>query len=376
MTLQQTINASTAKARELFDKLENTSDQAVKTRENLYAELSRELHLHADIEERDLLPALRRNDETKELVPDAARLNRELRAKTDELVALPKGDASFLPRLAELRKTFQQQIGVERRELVPAARKNLSEDQVEAVERKIEARLDQAEEQQRAEAEQRREEARRQDEERKEAARRQAERNKAAAATKQAATAVADATKQNVREVRKSTEHAVDATRQKAEEVRDSAAEAVRHGAESVRETADHAVTNAAHAVERARDNAADRARRVREGAAETVAVYRETARERGADVKAVGSALRNFGKVGSELRSVMVNSIKRSGRDSLNMGKQLLRNPRNFGPLQREYMAAATRNLMESTNEMLAIVRSASSAGRLPVEQRLKATS
>jgi hypothetical protein len=146
MTLQQTLQANTGKTKELFDQLQDTSDQAVKKRENLFGELARELRLHADLEQRDLIPALRKNDETKDLATEAAKTNRELRAKIDEIEALPKGDGNFQPRLAELRKLFDQQLREERRELVPAIRHNLSGKEVAAVEDKIEARLAKADE--------------------------------------------------------------------------------------------------------------------------------------------------------------------------------------------------------------------------------------
>jgi hypothetical protein len=336
MTLQQTLQANSGKSKELFDKLQNTSDQAVKTRENLFEELSRELRLHADLEQRDLLPALRRNDETKELAADAAKLNRDVRAKIDEIEALPKGDGEFLPKLGELRKMFEEQLRDERRELVPAVRQNLSGKQVEAVNEKMEARLAQAEEEERA-----REEARRAE------AQREREAAKAAEATKQAAASVADAAKKNARELRK------------------SASEAARNGARKVEETS-----------QKVADSAASTVRRVRNDASETVATYRDTARERGRDMKAVGNALRAFAGVGGELRSVMMNSLRRSGRESLDTAKRLVREPRNFGQLQREYIAASTRNFMESTQEMLQVVRRASNDARQPVEQRLRAVS
>lgn len=356
MTLQQTLQANDGKTKELFDKLEDTSDQAVKTRENLFSELSRELRLHADLEQRHLFPALRNDGHNKELISEAAKVNRELRAKIDEIEALPKGDSSFRPRLAELRKLYQQQTREERRELLPAAKKALGQEEAEAVERRMEARRARAEEEQRAEAEERRDAARRDD-----------EHAKAVAARKRAAAEVVEAAKLNARDLRKST------------------GEAVQHGASSARKTSEKAVASGTDALRRVRERASDAARRVREEASqaarrisdearETVTAYRETARERGADVKAVASALRDLAKAGPELRSVMLNSLKQSGRDGLESSRQLLRNPLKFGQVQRDYAAAATRNLMESTNAMLQVVRSATAASRQPVEQRLRA--
>jgi iron-sulfur cluster repair protein YtfE (RIC family) len=56
----------------------------VKTREKLFTELKAELELHTSLEEQHLFPILR-NAETKELVADAIKDNKELRAKLAEL---------------------------------------------------------------------------------------------------------------------------------------------------------------------------------------------------------------------------------------------------------------------------------------------------
>ena len=96
------MQAGPAKANELFARLAETSDGAVKTRERLFTELKAELELHASLEEQHLFPVLRRNSETKELVADAIRDNRELRAMLTELDGLPKNDESFLQRLKDL----------------------------------------------------------------------------------------------------------------------------------------------------------------------------------------------------------------------------------------------------------------------------------
>jgi iron-sulfur cluster repair protein YtfE (RIC family) len=98
MTLRSLMQAGPAKANELFAKLSETSDGAVKTRERLFAELKAELEFHTSLEEQHLFPVLRRNPETKELVADAIRDNKELHAKVSELDGMAKNDAIFSER--------------------------------------------------------------------------------------------------------------------------------------------------------------------------------------------------------------------------------------------------------------------------------------
>ena len=156
MSFRTLMQAAPAKANDLFAKLSETSDGAVKTREKLFADLKAELELHTTLEEQHLFPVLRRNAETKGLVADAIKDNRELRAKLAELDALPKNDEGFPERLKELQKVFRQHARDEKRELLPAVQRALSEEQVQGVAEKIEAGVAEAEQARQDELEERR----------------------------------------------------------------------------------------------------------------------------------------------------------------------------------------------------------------------------
>src|SRR3954468_17960060 len=160
MTLRMMMLAGPTKANELFARLSETSDGAVKTREKLFAELKAELELHTSLEEEHLFPILRRNAETKALVADAIKDNKELRAKLAEVDGLPKNDEAFPERLKELQKAFRQHARDEKTELLPAVQRALSEEQVQQVAEKMEAGLAEAEQARQEEAEERRAKAR------------------------------------------------------------------------------------------------------------------------------------------------------------------------------------------------------------------------
>lgn len=165
MSLRSLMQAGPAKANELFARLSETSDGAVKTRERLFAELKAELELHTSLEEQHLFPVLRRNPETKDVVADAIRDNKELRAKVAELDGMAKNDPTFSERLSELQKVFRQHARDDRKELLPAVQRALSEEQVQGVTDKIEAGIAEAERAKQDEAEERRAKARQEREE-------------------------------------------------------------------------------------------------------------------------------------------------------------------------------------------------------------------
>jgi hypothetical protein len=171
MTLLTLMHAGPVKTNELFSRLSETSDGAVKTREKLFADLKAELELHINLEEQHLFPILRRHAETKELVSVAIKDNKELRTKLAEIEALPKNDDAFPDRLKELQKTFRQHARDDKKELLPAVGRALSEAQVQDITHKMEAGIAEAEqlkndelEARRLKARQEREQAERQEE--------------------------------------------------------------------------------------------------------------------------------------------------------------------------------------------------------------------
>ncbi len=165
MTITQLLQNSPAKANELFAKLSDTSSGAVKTREKLLAELKEELEVQARLEEQHLFPVLKRHRETKDLVADAINDNKQVRALLTDLERTPKDDEGFAQKVTALKKVFQQHVRDERKELLPAVRKALSEEEAQAVTEKLEAGRARIEEAKRDEAEERRAAARREREE-------------------------------------------------------------------------------------------------------------------------------------------------------------------------------------------------------------------
>ncbi|UVF22391.1 DUF2382 domain-containing protein (plasmid) [Microvirga terrae] len=159
-TIRQLLQNGPAKANELFAKLVDTSDGAVKTRERLFAELKAELDLLARLEEEHLFPVLRKHKATKGLVSEALADNKQTRILLDELEATPKDSEEFAIKVAELRKIHQQSVRDGKNELLPAVLEALSDEEAQAIVEKIEAEKAEIEEARMAEAEQRRIEAR------------------------------------------------------------------------------------------------------------------------------------------------------------------------------------------------------------------------
>jgi hypothetical protein len=139
------------KANELFDKLLATSANAVKTRERLLADLKEELELLATLQDEHLFPVLIRHG-MQDLVRDATNDNQETAALLSELERMPKTSSEFIGKVTELRRAFQQHIRDDRKELLPAVLKVLSDEEANAIAETVEDEMANIDETKRAEA--------------------------------------------------------------------------------------------------------------------------------------------------------------------------------------------------------------------------------
>jgi hypothetical protein len=314
MSLRTLMQAGPIKANELFVRLSDTSDGAVKTREKLFAELKAELELHAGLEEQHLFPVLRRNAETKEIVTEAIKDNKELRAKLAELEALPKNDDAFPERLKALQKTFRQHARDEKRELLPAVQRALSEEQVQGITQKIEAGVAEAEITKHDELEARRATARQERQEAEREAARQAEAEQAQKAA--AEQARHDEAEQKRAKARQEREQAERHAEQEAVAAREQSA--AEHRARELSETAARIAMSAQTNASRIAETAVADTERVGEVIRDTVQImtpdFRAAAALPGAAIDAM-----------AEIRSTWMEWMGQTTRAGTQMSRDLL---------------------------------------------------
>ena len=357
MSLRTVMQAGPAKANELFARLLDTSDGAVKTREKLFTELKTELELHTSLEEQHLFPILRRNAETKELVTEAIKDNKDLRAKLAELEALPKNDEAFPERLKELQKTFRQHARDEKRELLPAVQRALSEEQIQGVAEKIEAGVAEAEQGREDELEARRLKARQE----RERAERQSERQAEAEREQQAA---AEKTRQEEAEQKRAK------ARQEREEATQQAEQEA--AARQVQEEAERRVQDAAEAVTRAATAAQTSVLRVAKGATtstqrigtEALGVtdtYMEAVKRMVPDLQTVSALPRVAVSAMTEARSAWFGWISQTMRAGARISQELVL---QAAEQQRRFVADAAQRWMEHNARILKITNQAAQEG------------
>lgn len=349
MTLRQTIQAAPEKAAALITKLSATSNQAVKTRESLYAELRDELARYVDIEEQHLLPLLRKHPETKDLAASALKGNKELRASLEKLSGLPKNNDAFPAALAELNKGFQQHVRNERKELLPAVLKVLSDDEASTVAANIGGAVEDAEEAKRQEKQEERAQAKRVAEEAE-----QAEADKRAAAAEAKRAERAEAERQAAEAERAlAAERAIARTQKEAER-------ATREASEKV---ADVVERGAAAAQDRARqitETLTDCAQQVASDTQQAMTIYSDAARDIAEDMQTVTTSSAASVQTLSEVSSVWTDWFGKAARANAEFSQQLLRSRtlKDVAAVQREFATSIMHNWMESRTAMLEIAQ------------------
>jgi len=334
MTLRQTIQAAPEKTAELISKLSATSNQAVKTREGLFAQLSDELVRYVEIEERHFLPLLRKHPETKDLAVDALKGSKDLRAALAKLSGQPKDSDAFLAELAELNKGFQQHIRNERKELLPAVLKALSDEEAEALVNTIEGAAADAEQAKRDEKREERAQAKR-----------EAEEAEQAAAEQRAAVRAQKAAERSAREA--------------SEKVVDT----IERGAASVQNSARQVTANIT-----------ERAQRVASETRDAVTVYSESTQKFAEDWQAVRASSAASVEALSEVRTAWTEWFGKVARLNAEASQQLIRcrSVKQVAELQREFVTTAMRNWMEASTKVLETTQHSSKQALRPLDERL----
>lgn len=115
----------------IMDKIEGTTERALKTREELFTQLKTELDIHAKIEETILYPVLEKAEESRDITLEAFEEHRLVKQLLRELEAEAKDDERWTAKFTVLKENVEHHVEEEEGELFKKARKVLSEEEIE-----------------------------------------------------------------------------------------------------------------------------------------------------------------------------------------------------------------------------------------------------
>ena len=119
----------------LLEKIADTSEGAVKTRERLFDEINTELTIHAQIEEKHLYPRLKKEQGLRDLEKHAEQEHGEVKKMLAEISKLPVDGDEFIPKIEALTSSVQHHVEEEEQEMLPKAEKLLGKEECDRLTR-------------------------------------------------------------------------------------------------------------------------------------------------------------------------------------------------------------------------------------------------
>ncbi|HBB88234.1 MAG TPA: hemerythrin [Blastocatellia bacterium] len=127
------LKADHKKVAGILEKIDETTERGVKTREELFTQLKTELDTHTRIEETIFYPALKDVDETRDITLEAYEEHNVVKTLLGELESLGKGEEEWTAKFAVLKENIEHHVEEEEGEMFPKARKVLGEDGAETL---------------------------------------------------------------------------------------------------------------------------------------------------------------------------------------------------------------------------------------------------
>lgn len=122
-----------AKVKKIFETLEPTTTQALKTRAELFNKLKQELEAHTTMEEKYFYPLLEDEDETEEIAEHAVDEHQEVKDLLKEIASLKVDSDEWLPKVLELKESVEHHVREEESEMFKKAKEVLTSEQLEEV---------------------------------------------------------------------------------------------------------------------------------------------------------------------------------------------------------------------------------------------------
>ena len=115
----------------LLEKIDGTTERALKTREEVFTQLKTELDIHAEIEEKIFYPVLEKIDETRDITLEAFEEHRLVKQLLGELESAPKDDEQWTAKFTVLKESIEHHVEEEEDDMFKKVRKVLSEAELE-----------------------------------------------------------------------------------------------------------------------------------------------------------------------------------------------------------------------------------------------------
>ncbi len=129
---------------ELFEEFEGTGEGAHKARERLCREISDQLAVHAEIEEKLFYPESKQAN-TEELLRESVEEHLSMKRIVADLIESGPSDEQFDAKMKVLQEQVEHHVREEEKELFPKVRKDLSKEELEDLGERMETMAEELE---------------------------------------------------------------------------------------------------------------------------------------------------------------------------------------------------------------------------------------
>ena len=133
------LKADHDKAKKLMDELETTTERGVKTREEKWTKLLKELTIHENIEEEVFYPALIEHPKAKDIVLEAMEEHHLVDDIVEQLKGTPFDDEHWGAKFKVTKENVEHHIEEEETEMFKIARQVFTNDELEELGSRMEA---------------------------------------------------------------------------------------------------------------------------------------------------------------------------------------------------------------------------------------------
>jgi hemerythrin-like domain-containing protein len=124
----------------LLEKIDATTERGVKTREDLFTRIQRDLEVHEAIEEEIFYPALKEHPKAKDLVLEAYEEHNVVDLVMAEIREVPFDDETWGAKFTVMKENLEHHIEEEEGEMFPQARQVFDREELAELGERMQAR--------------------------------------------------------------------------------------------------------------------------------------------------------------------------------------------------------------------------------------------
>jgi hemerythrin-like domain-containing protein len=140
MDAVQLLKEDHDKVKKILEDLDSTTERGVKTREELFTKVKRELEVHESIEEEIFYPALKEHPKARELVLEAYEEHHVVDLVMAEIADVPFDDETWGAKCTVMKENVEHHIEEEEDEMFKQARQVFSKEELEELGVRMQAR--------------------------------------------------------------------------------------------------------------------------------------------------------------------------------------------------------------------------------------------